>query len=484
MRKRIIAGMSIFSLIFLGGGIYLIANIQIATSTLDNLIKLHQVEIIREHLLIQLKRVQSDLYLKNTRHARGIGTVMRNVENMTAISNVCFRCHHDKPVLNNLISLRNEIEGYKGALSRVITMRANGGRLSAEEDRAYAIGEDLIDKVNRIINFSQLRLEEKTQISMKKIAQIKMILFLLVPLGPILAIGLAFIFIRDITKPLKAILDATRSLKTGNLDYRIGELKDEFGEVASSFNEMARSLNEQMSNMQRAEQMTVVGEMAASMAHEIKNPLTGIKIALNMLIENKNLSEAEQEITRASFSQIKRVESLIKEVLDFARPKEPQYKLTDINAVIDKTVTFIEAVSSQANGGENVKVVKSLAPDIPEILVDPMQIQQAIMNVVLNAYDAMPDGGTLAVVSAPRGDSVAVTISDTGSGIDPKTMEKLFKPFFTTKVKGTGLGLAIIKGIVERHGGTIGIESEAGAGTSVTMVLPAERNDLPALPQQ
>ncbi len=483
MRKRIIIGMSIFSLIFLVGGIYLIANIQMATSTLDNLIKLHQVEIIREHLLIQIKKVQSDLYLKNTRHARGMDTVMKNVENMTAIANVCFRCHHSEPVMKNLVNLRNEVEAYKVSLSRVITMRASDKRLSQEEDSAFEMGEDLIDKVNRIINFSQLRLQEKTQMSMKKIAQTKMILFMLVPLGPLLAIGLAFIFIRDITRPLKAILDATRSLKSGNLDYRIGELKDEFGEVASSFNEMARSLNEQMGTMQRAEQMTVVGEMAASIAHEIKNPLTGIKIALNMLVENKNLSEAESEITRASFSQIKRVESLIKEVLDFARPKEPQYSLTDINGIIDKTVSFIEAVSLQANGGANVKVVKSLSADSPELLVDPMQMQQAIMNIVLNAYDAMPGGGTLAVGSVLRAGRYVVTISDTGSGIDSKTMEKLFKPFFTTKAKGTGLGLAIIKGIVERHGGTIGIESEVGVGTNVTISLPAKRDELP-FPQQ
>lgn len=475
MKKRIFIGMSVFSLLFLLGGLYLIINIEMATSTLNNLIKLHQVEIIREHLLIQIKRVQSDLYLKNTRYARGIDTVMTNVGNMTAMSNTCFRCHHSGEVLKNLVGIRNEIENYKDALSRVITMRANTARLSNEENAAFVIGEDLIKKVNNIINFSQLRLEEQTQTSMKKIAHIKMILFTLVPLGPLLAIGLAFLFIKGITRPLGSILDATRSLKAGNLDYRISDLKDEFGEVASSFNEMARSLNEQMHNMQRAEQMTVVGEMAASIAHEIKNPLTGIKIALNMLLENKNLSESECEITRASFSQIKRVESLIKEVLDFARPKEPQYSLTDINTVVDKTVSFISAVSSQANGGVNVTVVKSLTAGIPEILIDPMQIQQAIMNIVLNAYDAMPGGGTLAVESALCDGSVAVTISDTGCGIDEKAIEKVFKPFFTTKAKGTGLGLAIIKGIVERHGGGINIKSKEGCGTSVTINFPVER---------
>jgi signal transduction histidine kinase len=481
MKKRIIIGMSLFSLIFVAGGIYLIVNIQMATATLDNLIKLHQVEIIREHLLLQLKRVQSDLYLRNTRYARDNSTIMTNVENMTAIANVCFRCHHSEPVMRNLVSLRNEIEVYKDALSRVITIRANNARVSMEEDAAFSIGEDLIARVNNIINFSQMKLEEKTQTSMIKIAQTKRILFLLVPLGPLLAIGLAFIFIRDITRPLGSILEATRSLKAGDLGYRIGDLRGEFGEVAASFNEMARSLNDQMRNMQRAEQMTVVGEMAASIAHEIKNPLAGIKIALSMLIENKNLSEAENEITRSSFSQIKRVESLIKEILDFARPKEPQYALTDVNEVIDKTVSFIEAVSAQANSGAGVKVVKTLATDVPQLLVDPMQIQQVVMNIVLNAYDAMPEGGTLAVGSALTAGSFVVTISDTGSGIDPQIMGKLFKPFFTTKAKGTGLGLAIIKGIVERHGGTVDMQSTPGAGTSVTMALPVEQGN-PAPP--
>ncbi len=485
MKKRIFIGMTVFSLLFLLGGIFLIINIEKTTSTLNNLIKLHQVEIIREHLLIQIKRVQSDLYLKNTRYARGIDTVMTNVANMTAISNMCFKCHHSEPVMKNLVSLRNEIESYKEALSRVITMRANSGRLEGEENAAFAIGEDLIKRVNNIINFSQLRLEEETATSMKKIAHTKMILFTLVPLGPLLAIGLAFVFIKGITRPLGSILEATRSLKAGNLDYRISGLKDEFGEVASSFNDMARSLNEQMHNMQRAEQMSIVGEMAASIAHEIKNPLTGIKIALNMLLENKNLSESESEITRASFSQIKRVESLIKDVLDFARPKEPQYSLTDVNAIVDKTVSFIAAVSSQSNGGANVRVEKSLAGDIPELCIDPMQIQQAIMNIVLNAYDAMPGGGTLTVESTLRDASVIVTVSDTGNGIDRETMKKVFKPFFTTKVKGTGLGLAIIKGIVERHGGSIDIRSEVASGTSVAIALPVERGELGgALPEK
>jgi signal transduction histidine kinase/uncharacterized protein YueI len=478
MKKKIIMGMSIFSLLFFAGGIYIVINIELATSTLNNLIKLHQVEIIREHLLIQIKRVQSDLYLKNTRFARGVDTVMTNVSNMTEMSNICFTCHHSEALTKELTDMKNQVEQYKEALSRVITMRANTARLKAEEDNAFMIGEDLIKKVNSIISFSNLRLEEKTQSSLKKISHTKMILFMLVPLGPLLAVGLALIFIRNIARPVNALLEATRSLKAGNLDYRIEGLQDEFGEVAESFNEMARSLDEQMKKMQRAEQMTVVGEMAASIAHELKNPLTGIKIALSMLLENKNLTETETEIAHASFSQIKRMESLIKQVLDFARPKEPEYRITDINDVIEKTVSFIKAVSSQSDGGAPVRVIRSLPPDIPKIMVDPMQMQQAIMNIVLNAYDAMPDGGILNIGSALRDSSVVITVSDTGAGIEEKNINKVFNPFFTTKVKGTGLGLPIIKGIVERHGGDIRLTSSIGKGTSVTITLPVIQADV------
>ena len=472
MKKKIIIGMTIFSLIFLIGGIYIVINIEHATSTLNNLIKLHQIEIVREHLLLQIKRVQSDLYLKNTRFARGVDTIMLNVKNMTDMSNICFTCHHSEALTRELTEVKNQIEQYKEALSRVLTIRADSPRLAAEEDNAFAIGEDLITKVNNLIRFSNMRLEEKTQVSLKKIAHTKTILFILIPLGPLLAMGLSLIFVRGISRPVNAILEATRSLRGGNLGYQIEGLQDEFGEVAESFNEMARSLDEQMHKMQRAEQMTIVGEMAASIAHELKNPLTGIKLALSMLLENKNLSEIENEIAQSSFSQNKRMESLIKEVLDFARPKEPEYTVTDINDVIEKTVSFIEAVSSQSNGGASVKVVKRLSHDIPEIMVDPMQMQQAVMNIVLNAYDAMPDGGTLSIVTAMENSSVAVTISDTGAGIEEKYLEKIFKPFFTTKAKGTGLGLAIIKGIVERHGGNIRLASEAGKGTSVSITLP------------
>ncbi len=472
MKKKIIIGLSIFAFIFVIGGLFVIVGIQDATSTLDNLIKLHQVEIVREHLLIQIKKVQADLYLKNTRHARGMESLTTNVRNMTSMIETCFKCHHSEAITTGLVGLRNDIETYKDALSRVVTMRANSRRMIAEEDAAFRIGENLLKEVHEIINFSRFRLQEKTRTSLKKIGQTKIVLFILLPFGPVLAAGLAFFFVKGFTRPVNELLNATRHLKSGDLTYRIEGLKDEFGEVAASFNDMSQSLNDQMHQMQRAEQMTIVGEMAASITHELKNPLTGIKIALQMLLENKNLSQSEEEIANASFMQIKRMESLIKEILDFARPKDPEYRLSNINDVVEKTVSFIRAVSSQSLKNGSVTIEQSLAGDIPEIMVDPMQLQQAVMNIVLNAYDAMPDGGTLGIGTSIYDSSVLITISDSGTGMDDKKLEKLFKPFFTTKAKGTGLGMSITKGIVERHGGHIQVESKVGKGTTFTIALP------------
>jgi signal transduction histidine kinase len=472
MKKKIVVALTIFSLLFCLLGVYIIVTIEKATSTLDTLIKLHQVEILRESLLIRIKRVQTDLSLKNTRYARGIYTVVGDVRSMGKISNECFRCHHSEFIVNKLTDMRDQIEKYKDAISRVLTIKANIDRLEAEEDNAINIGEELVTKVSDMIEITSKKLEEKTTARLKDIREIKIILFTLIAMSPLVVIFLGYLFIRAFAKPITTLLNATRSLKGGNLDYRIEGLTDEFGEVADSFNDMAYSLREQMRNMQRAEQMTVVGEMAASLAHELKNLLTGLKIALQVLLENKSLSDSETEIAKTTFSQIKRVEFLIKDVLDFARPKEPEYKITDLNELIDKTVAFIEAFSSQTNNKGAIKVEKSLSPDIPDILVDPMQMQQVIMNLVLNSCDAMPDGGTLKIGTALVDSSVSITVSDTGSGITPRDLDRIFKPFFTTKAKGTGLGLAISKGIVDRHAGHLTIDSNAGEGAIATVTLP------------
>lgn len=478
MKKKIIIGLSIFVMFFLVGGIYIITTIETVTSRLDNLIKLHQVEILREHLLIQIRRVQSNLYLKNTLNAMTIDTVITDVRNMEDLVETCFHCHHSETNLERLKSLRLEIGKYRNSLSRVMTIRANISRLETEEENAFRIGEHLIARVNNMISSTNLRLDAKTTSVLNEIAYTKIILYILVASGPLATAVLAIILIKGFTKPIDTLMDATKRLKNGDLDYKIKGLKDEFGEVAASFNEMSRSLKEQMLKMQRTEQMVVLGELAAGLAHEIKNPLAGIKVSVEVLAEEQNMSEEDKKIASKAINEIRRIELLIKSLLNFAKPPKPQLKVTDINDILDKTITFsLKHPSLLSKTSTAIKVLKNFDERLPEMMADPVQLQQVFLNLFLNAIDAMPDRGTLAVKTSYHAEksSIQIAISDTGKGIDKGVIGKIFQPFFTTKSKGTGLGLAITKRLIEQHEGDIHVENNSDGGTVFNIFLPVKQ---------
>jgi signal transduction histidine kinase len=478
MKKKIIIGLTIFSLLFFLGGIYIIVTIEKATSTLDNLITLHQVEILREHLLIHIKRVQGDLNLQSTRFARSVDTMISNVKNMENMAVTCFACHHSVDVQTKLVDLRNELDKYKDALSRVLTIRANDRRLAIEEDIAFRIGEDLIKKVNTMIKISTMKLDKKTNIALRDISDTKIILYLLVAIGPILTAILGFIFVKSITRPVNVLLDATRRLEGGDLDFRIEGLQDEFGRVASSFNEMANSLKDQMHKMQRTEQMIVLGELAAGLVHEIKNPLAGIKVSVEVMTEDENISKEDKESMLKVIEEINRIESLLKGLLNFAKPPKPQFMSVDLNDILYKTIDFsLRHLSLKSQGPDAINVMKDLGADLPEIMADTLQLQQAFLNLLLNAVDAMPYGGTMGIKTYynEQDNSIKVEISDTGKGIDEAIRNKIFQPFVTTKSKGTGLGLAITKRLIEQQGGEIRAENNKGGGTMFKIILPIKQ---------
>jgi signal transduction histidine kinase len=477
MRKKIVIGLIIFSSFFFAGGLYIIITIETSTEKLDNLITLHQVEILREHLLLNIRKVQSDLNLKNTRYARSMDTVIENVGRMDHSTEICFKCHHAPHVLQQLMNLQNDIEHYKSTLSTVLTMRANVRRLKAQEDKAYNAGEKLMTKVNSMIDVARLNLENKTQSSLKEISDTKFFLYILITIVPLLAAGAGYIFIRGFTKPVNMLQDATRRLKSGNLDYRIKGLKDEFGEVASSFNEMAASLRNQLITMQRADQMKVVGEWATGLAHEIKNPLAGIKVSVEVLADELNVSDEDREVILKVVDEIKRIELLLKSLLNYAKPSEPQFMTVDMNDLIDKTIDFSMKHPKLLSGeSPSISVLRDFDKNLPATMVDPMHMQQVFMNVVLNAIEAMPHGGTLTVrTSYDSVDNyIKIHIADTGTGVDGKVLDKIFQPFFTTKIKGTGFGLAITKQLVELHGGSISVRNLNDRGAEFRVRIPVK----------
>ncbi|MDH3852786.1 MAG: ATP-binding protein, partial [Deltaproteobacteria bacterium] len=167
-------------------------------------------------------------------------------------------------------------------------------------------------------------------------------------------------------------------------------------------------------------------------------------------------------------------ELLLKSLLNFAKPPEPQLALVDVNDILDKTITFaLRHPSLLSESSAAINVFKDFDPELPQTMADPMQMQQVFLNLLLNAVEAMPDGGMLATKTSydKKLDSIEITISDTGSGMEQSVKSKVFQPFFTTKRKGSGLGLSITRRLVEQHGGQIYVESDPGKGTVFNIFL-------------
>jgi len=464
-------------MIFFIGGVYLIRNIRDTTNKQDFLIMLHQVEILRGQLLIHIRQVQNDFNLRNTRFARNTDTLISDVMDMQKTLDKCFECHHVPDVDRRLGDLKGRIENYKSHISRVLTIQANGNRTAEEENLTFQLADDLVDQVGTMVHFTAGGLEKKTQSILKDIYFTKMTIYILIVLTPFVVAFMSYIFTRQLTQPVKTLLEATRKLRDGDLDYRIVGLKDEFGEVAASFNEMTASLNDQMKNMQRTEQMAVIGELAAGLAHEIKNPLAGIKVSIELISQESGIPESDREIGLQAIQKIKQIELLLKSLLDFARPPKPEFASVEINKLLDKSISFsMKHPFFSSDNPRGIHVLKSFDQNLPQISADPVQLDQAFLNLFLNAIDSMPDGGELSIKTAadPGRNSVKIEISDTGKGIGEDVIEKVFQPFFTTKAQGTGLGLAITKRFIEQNNGQITVESKSEKGALFKILLPIE----------
>jgi two-component system sensor histidine kinase AtoS len=227
--------------------------------------------------------------------------------------------------------------------------------------------------------------------------------------------------------------------------------------------------------LKRAEHFKTTGELAAGLAHEIKNPLAGIKLTMETLAAESYMLQEDRSILFKVIDEIKRIDGLIKGLLNFARPPRPHFMETDVNSILDGAAQLVMQNRTQREGvSRSIDLVKEFDPALPEIIADPMQLRQVFMNILMNAVDAIPLYGSMVLRTAFDETVCAVTVSiaDSGKGIDAEVLDKIFQPFFTTKTGGTGLGLAISKRLIEELGGRISIESSVGRGTTFTITLP------------
>lgn len=224
----------------------------------------------------------------------------------------------------------------------------------------------------------------------------------------------------------------------------------------------------------QAEKLNALGQLAASIAHEINNPLAGA-LVYSRLVQKKlggNSFDKEEALTNLSKVEaaVGRCSRIVRGLLDFARQTEPVLQPVAVSAVIDQVISLVGYQAEM----KHVQVAREEGPQVPLVMADAGQLQQVFTNLVLNAIQAMPDRGKLTIATSVGGDrQVTVSFQDTGSGIPPEHLAKLFTPFFTTKEKGLGLGLAVSHGIIERHGGRMEVDSEVGKGSTFAVHLPA-----------
>jgi len=387
----------------------------------------------------------------------------------------CYACHAaDQPLERLPISERTRIfaSGTNGRTLGIINPIYNEPGCWQSDCHAHAPEQ----KVLGVLDIT-MPLQEVDR-SMQA-GQQRMLLF---AVSAIAAVSLMIYWLvnRIVLKPVNQIVAATRQVAAGDLNYKIALRKrDEIGMLADSFNDMTHKLFEAQRQVYQSQKLAAVGQLAAGVAHEINNPLTGVLTYSSFLLKRVAGQSEFKEDLEVIVRETIRCREIVKGLLDFARQSPPEKHAVEVNEIAARAVRIVQNQLAE----HHVELEQQLRAGLPRILADANQIQQVLVNLLLNANDAISAGGGRIVVTtdfgtnghsaSARGRMLEIKVSDTGSGISPENLQKIFDPFFSTKgPKGTGLGLAVAWGIIEKHNGRIEVESQAGQGTTFRVLLP------------
>ena len=353
-------------------------------------------------------------------------------------------------------------------------------------DRAYVVNdwyitayEPIRDVTGRIVGILYVGMLEAPYSDVRRRTTL---LFLSIALGGmIVAVALSYLVSSRVTVPVKKLVRASREVADGNLETRVTIRSDrELAELADAFNSMAAALQTRDEKLKEfatrkimeSERLAVIGKLAADVAHELNNPLQGIVTYSNLMLEKLPAEDACVPSIEKIVKQASRCTIIVRGLLDFARQRKPNKRHSDINAVVSDCMSLVEHRAVF----HNIKLIKKLSGGLPKVIVDPSQMEQVFVNLIMNAAEAMDGSGRLTVSTRldPTGGFVEMDFADTGHGISEENIERIFDPFFTTKEagKGTGLGLAISYGIVKEHEGSISAVSRVGKGATFTVRLP------------
>jgi two-component system, NtrC family, sensor kinase len=281
-----------------------------------------------------------------------------------------------------------------------------------------------------------------------------------------------------IQRPMVELQEKIELVSEGNLDVAVSFSKrnDEIGDLGRNFNHMLQQLRESReeietlhrTQMSRAEHLATLGELAAGLAHEIRNPLAGIAGVIEIIGRDLPSTSPARAVVKDVRQEIAQINRILSDLLETARPHPPQVCVSNLNTTVEHAVML----ARQQVLSKPIKIELQQAPDLTEVEHDSDQIHQVLLNLLLNAVQAMEGAGMVRVEIGSRGEYASVIVSDTGRGIPAQNIPNIFRPFYTTKGNGTGLGLSLARRIVEEHHGRIEVSSVVGKGSKFTVLLP------------
>jgi len=270
---------------------------------------------------------------------------------------------------------------------------------------------------------------------------------------------------------LEVMMFCIVGVMTGLLADREAKRKSALEQTARTLDTAHRVVQENFEQMKRAERLSALGQLSAGLAHEIGNPLAAIEGAADVL-DNETCPERRREFLGIIQKETRRLNRLVTNFLDFAKPRQPDWEMTELGGIVDSVV----GLAAQAVGRTSITFRKKMAPFLPLVECDPEQLKQVLLNITINAVQAMqPNGGEITIKAQERRQRVYIEIEDQGCGVLPEYLHKIFDPFFTTKDDGTGLGLSVSYQILQQHSGMLTAERNAEQGMTFCVVLPVKR---------
>jgi two-component system NtrC family sensor kinase len=324
------------------------------------------------------------------------------------------------------------------------------------------------------LDVSYANIDESLRQSHKRLITLSILIALATSLVVLLLIR------RWVSSPVKELLDGTSRVADGEMGHVISVGEAELGELSRAFNKMQEKLLSSQRQLIMIEKLASIGKLAASVAHEINNPLTGILTFAEDLVDNAQTNDPLLPDYRVIRREAIRCREIVRQLLDFSRQDKPNLQPVDMNEVLSHTVKF---VSKQAVF-RNIIIETELRENLPAVTADPVQLEQVVLDLLVNACEAMPDGGKIVIASAvfPRTREVEVTVRDNGPGISPEHLPQIFEPFFSTKGgKSMGIGLAVSWSIINQHGGRLEVDSKPGEGTAFRIFMPWGRPARPVV---